>query len=164
MIKSNTNPNEYGALMIDSTDNILSAEITNAIAVLKKVAFERPNMAKEIQAYRKFVPVLIDYVLQQQKVVSGFEKMFARMETDSEDKKGQRWCEAEDNLLVELVCQGMSMLELSTTLGRTPSSIKTRLSRLVGTKRVSQDVVGRFIGYIDGNYTEGSVQGTVYKE
>lgn len=157
-------PKNYGALMIDSRELVLKDEANRAVLAIEKMVHEKPNMAKEVMTYRKYLPIIIRILHQQQELIDGYEKLFERLETDSEDKKGQRWCNQEDELLIELVCNDMSMLEISTTLGRTPASIKTRLTKLVGTKRLSKKVAGRFVGYIDGIQTECSVEGTVFNK
>lgn len=156
-------PKEYGALMFNTENMISKSEIDKAVFAIEDMRHQRPNVANELRTFRKYVPILIRFCYQQQKLIDGYEKLFARIESDSEDKKGQKWCDQEDELLIELACSGMSMLELSTTLGRTPGSIKTRISRLVGTKRISQEIAGRFVGYVNGIHTECSVNGTIYK-
>ena len=67
-------------------------------------------------------------------------------------------------MLIELATTNMSMLELSTTMGRTPSSIKTRLSVLVGKERLSQEIAGKFLGLLNGNIVDGEISGILYKE
>ncbi len=156
--------NQFGALVLEAESFMTKDDLTPILENLGTVIHRKPNMMRELTIYRTQLPKLIEYLLQSQRIMNGFCTLYQRILTDSEDKKGQRWCAEEDEYLIELVCEGASMLDISTTLGRTPASIKTRLSRLVGLKRLSQEVVGHFIGHIDGTQTECSINGTVYKE
>lgn len=150
--------------MIDESAVVFPEDFIPAFTAINDVIAERPPIPKELKVYRKYVPTLMDCLRLCLEAIHMYEQMLERMENDSEGKKWQRWSDKEDELLIELVCDGCSMLRLSTTLGRTPGSIKTRLSKLVGLKRISQKVAGRFIGCIDGEQTECVVDGTVYKE
>lgn len=67
-------------------------------------------------------------------------------------------------MLIEEVCGDTSIHELSLMFGRTPSSIKTRVSTLVGLERISQEVAGRFIGKINGDDANADIEGIVLKK
>ena len=139
-------------------------EIQQAINALLKNIHERPPFAKEIAAYRKYVPVLLRYTEFLDKVSQHTSQTFKRLVDDSEEKKYQRWSEVEDEVLIELACrEDVSMLEMSTAMGRSVPAIKSRLTKLVGIKRLSQEVAGRFIGTINGNHADCVVDGTIYK-
>lgn len=48
--------------------------------------------------------------------------------------------------------------------GRSAGAIATRVSYLVGIKKVSEEVAGKFVGYLDGKHVEGVINGTVRKD
>lgn len=138
-------------------------ETQKAIDALTRVSQERSNVSKELMTYRKYVPALLKYIMQEEDCIKMLHKHIERMTNDSEDKKYQRWTPEEEETLIDMVCSGRySMIELSTTLGRTVPAIKTKLSNLVGIKRLSQEVAGKFIGTLNGNTVEGSIDGTVF--
>lgn len=135
-----------------------------AMSEVMRVLQERPTLIEELRVYRKYVPAIVKYCRGIDKLNEQLLTHFERYENGAIDKKYQRWTEEEDNALIELVCaEDMGILELSTTMGRTPSSIKTRISKLVGIRRLSKEVAGRFIGNIDGEYTECQIDGIVTK-
>jgi len=130
---------------------------------LLKVVNERPNLPKELSTYRKYVPALIEYCETIDKLNVVLNKTINRMENDSEEKRYERWTDEEDELLIEMVCQNRSILEISTAMGRTAASIKKRFSKLVGIQRISQEVEGSFVGTLNGECVNGQISGIVTK-
>lgn len=136
-----------------------------ALVNLDKAVASSSNMLEELKIYRKYVPELIKDYRRMIKINRNLLRMAKRLRTDSEAKKYKRWTNVEDNELIELVCnQDLTILDVSLTMGRTVPAIKTRVSKLVGLKRLSQEVAGKFIGNINGNHTECVLEGTLYKE
>lgn len=77
-----------------------------------------------------------------------------------------RWTKEEDERLIEIVCShrdDWAPFEIAASFGRSIPAIKSRVSKLVGLNRVSQEVAGHFFGTIDGIEMSGSIDGTVYK-
>lgn len=146
------------------SDDLLDRNVVQkAITALIQLKVEKPNISKELLTYRKYVPILLKHAEQLDGFNRRLSKTFERMESDSEEKKYQRWTPAEDEKLIELVCNPKwSMLEISTTMGRSVPAIKSRVTKLVGLKRISQEVAGKFIGTVDGNKIEGTISGTLY--
>ena len=80
------------------------------------------------------------------------------------DRGNKRWTNEEDETLINLVCEGKTNIhKISTILGRSPGAIQTHISYLVGRKRITQEVAGKFIGFINGITAEAEICGTVYK-
>lgn len=132
---------------------------------LDKVICYPQDVLSELKIYRKYVPELLKDYTRVIRSNNEFVKVMKRQRTDSEEKKYKRWTDAEDNELIELVCDpDLSILDISVTMGRTVPAIKTRVSKLVGLKRLSQEIAGRFIGTINGNHAECVIDGTIYKE
>lgn len=157
-------PRNHGVLMWNRDEvEYTKEQFEEAMLKLCKLRTNRPKLAVELATYRKYVPVLMKKCDLISEMNSSLKKQIDRYGTDSEEKKHKRWSEEEDLLLIEMACSDMSLLEVSTTMGRTPSSIKTRLSKLVGVKRISSEIAGRFIGTVNGEQTEGVLKGTLYK-
>ena len=155
--------NEYnGIIGIAEEDSIPKDEIHAAIIKLQDVIHQRPTLSKELQIYRKYVPTIIKLIYLKESIIDGYMKTFERYIVESEARKNKRWTDGEDEFLVDMVCNDTPILEISLALGRTPASIKTRLTRLVGVKRISKNVAGKFIGKIDGILTECNIEGTIY--
>ena len=84
----------------------------------------------------------------------------------------KKWTNEENEKLVELAVENEKAKGSSNFLStvtplvfeRTPNSTKTQLSKLVGIPRMSQKVDGEFEGIFDGENTNGSIKGTVYKK
>ena len=131
---------------------------------LDKIICFPPDVLTELKIYRKYVPELLKDYIRTIRDNNAHIKVMKRMRTDSEEKKYKKWTDAEDNELIELVCDSeLSILDVSVTMGRTVPAIKSRLTKLVGIKRLSQEVAGRFIGTINGNHADCVVDGTIYK-
>ena len=157
--------NEYnGILGIAEEDAIPKDEIYTATNKLQEVIRQRPALSKELQIYRKYVPTIIKLLYLKDSIIEGYTKTFERYIFESEARKNKRWTDGEDEYLVDMVCRDTPILEISLALGRTPASIKTRLTNLVGVKRVSKNVAGKFIGKINGILTECNIEGTIYNK
>ena len=76
--------------------------------------------------------------------------------------KYKRWTPEEDELLIESIANGDSVMKVASVFGRTPQAISARVSVLVGIKKVSKEVAGRFLGTINGVETAGAIKGTVF--
>lgn len=161
------NPREDDILLWNVTNNPRAKEGKNSAMALWKQIHQNKfgNVVQEVRFYRKHIPNVLELVFLLTDGIAAANKANERFLNDSEDKKYRRWTDQEDKLLIDLVCAGdKSILEISTTLGRSVPAIKTRLSNLVGVKRISQKVAGKFIGTINGEETETSIDGIVYKE
>lgn len=124
------------------------------------------NVMIELKQYREIAPVLIELIHMLYRMHKASMQQVSRYENVKAEKSGKRWTKEEDDLLVEIVCdrEDKTELELSNLFGRSPSAIKTRLSYLVGVKRIKQEIAGRFIGKIDGETQETFIDGTLYKD
>lgn len=122
------------------------------------------NMAQKYKTYEKYVPILLKMYFSFQEMVESQAKQIERYEKAAAARKYARWTDEEDNALVEMVVQeGIGIHELSTMFGRSPASISTRLTKLVGIGRISQDIVGKFVGTLNGEDVSGVINGTLTK-
>lgn len=133
-------------------------------AVLNNIKNRPSSSYKELNVFRKNVPILLYAFMAMEEETRNVALYALRMETDCEDKSHKRWSKEEDELLIEWVCSDVSITKISLSLGRTVPAIKTRLTYLVGIKRLSQKVAGKFIGEINGKQSEANLVGTIYKE
>lgn len=160
-------PREDEILLMNSKYLDLShGEAQNAILQLLKIQRNRPrSIVAEVKIYRKYVPKLLEAYWGQCEAAKMAVQGNKRFMTDCADKKNRRWTPQEDNLLIDLVCsEGKSIMEIAVEMGRSVSAIKTRVSTLVGRKRITQKIAGRFLGEIDGEQYNAIIDGVLYKE
>lgn len=155
-----------GLLVFDELDTIMCAKQKEAANKLYNIIIHRPgNVVVEVQTFRKYVPLLLDYVLDLSKINRAACLENERIHKKTYDRSNKRWSNDEDERLIELICQEeSSMTEISAIFGRSPQAIASRITTLVGRKRISQNVAGRFVGYINGEKTEADIAGTLHKE
>ena len=85
------------------------------------------------------------------------------------DRQGVRWEAWEDELLVGIAADGEdldlrhALANLAGSLGRTPAAVSSRLSYLVGMRRMSQEVSGRLEGFLNGLPIDGTISGTLHR-
>lgn len=154
-----------GTLLVKNADWI-EEDGREALRQIGKVLAHRPKkMVQELIVYRRYVPVLLKIILAIGDVNKGLRQQQKRYLSAEAEKSHMRWTPEEDEQLIEMVCrEDTSIHEISVIFGRTPSAIKSRVTHLVGLKRISQAVAGRFVGTVDGVQTDSTIQGVVYKE
>ena len=79
----------------------------------------------------------------------------------------REWSSTEDEALVTMAGlndEDFTISNIARLLNRTPASVSTRLSQLVGVNRKSKPVNGRFEGMMEGQEIEAHVTGRVWKE
>ena len=156
---------EEGILLHKLDDYQLPDVSRKHIKALMNVVQNRPKGAiNELRIYRQSVPYLLNYIIQQAGLLNDYKQEQDRFYSDSEDKRFRRWTDTEDEQLIELITRGdYSKMQIATTLGRSVSSICTRLSTLVGRKRVSTEIAGKFFGKANGVDAELDLVGTLYR-
>lgn len=116
----------------------------------------------QLQAWRKLGKKLLKFMKGQNDIIQLQKKATKRIYDSASEKNYKRWTPEEEETLIELATRSnVSLVELATTFGRTPSAIQTKLTNLVGLKRVDRKVVGRFIGNLNGEHVEGFVDGII---
>lgn len=142
----------------------------NAV-ILKELTRLRNNKPKnvvlELVAYKKLAKNFYRYLdmfeMYKEIADAAIERLLAQGENTALHNR-KKWTKEEEELLIESVCDDVSISDLAFLFGRTPGAISSKISELVGLKRLSQDVVGKFIGTFDGKRVEGDIKGTVIKE
>lgn len=106
---------------------------------------------------------IVRYVEMLSKTNKNLMRQLERYEGAVKKNSRRRWTPDEDEMLVEKASYGDSdIFELAAIFGRTPGAIQTRLSYLVGIKRISKTVAGRFVGTANGADFEADISGVVY--
>lgn len=165
MTQKNT---EDKTAIVYSTD-LLDAGRARAAKIVTKVtelqANPKGNAYIQLKEWKKIGDDIIKYFYAYGTVLEKYSTSYKDLETGTSRNNNKRWTADEDEKLIELVCAGeWSPIEISTTFGRSIPAIKTRVSKLVGLKRLSAEIAGQFIGTIDGEKVEGRIDGKVYKE
>lgn len=166
-MKPDYKPYEQDGIMIHNICELqLSAETGHAYRVINELLINRPpSILTELKLFRKYARDLLRFVDQCDLLMKHSIEENLRYQDGGSEKHHKRWTDSEEEMLIELVCEDrFSLLQLSTMFGRTPSALKTKLSNLVGVKRLSQKVVGKLIGTVDGKETEADIDGILYKE
>lgn len=166
MEMQNINPMDNGTILINY--GIEAKKIAGCDEAIKKLVIlcnqPKGTAFSQIQQFRKLVPILINYIRFQAKLIDGYTKTYDRMTDKQAEKSRKKWTQEDDELLIEIVARGdTSINEVSLIFGRTPGAISTRVSYLVGIKKISESVAGKFTGYLNGGYVEGIINGTVRK-
>ena len=154
-----------GTLLAKDTEWI-GTEGKEALRQIGKVMLHRPKkMIQELLVYRQYVPTLIKVVVAMGDVNRGIRMQNERYEAMTAEKSHKRWTPEEDESLIETVCrEDTNIHEISAIFGRSPAAIQRRITHLVGVKRLSQAVAGRFVGTIGGVETDSDISGIVYRE
>lgn len=141
-------------------------ELLNAMCRVSSALYQRPkSIVVELQTYRKHVPTLLQGLINYSKWINVLTQQNARLSEIDYEKSNKRWTPDEDNKLIEIICgERENIHTISAMFGRSPSAIKSRITYLVGVKRLSQSVVGKFIGTINDEEVEGEIKGIVKKE
>ena len=122
------------------------------------------NKFKELQQYRSLAKAVIEYQFVYQDFVNACTEEVDRVLSGTSDRSRKRWTDDEDTALIEMAAEDHTATEIAIMLGRSPGAIQTRLSYLVGVNRVSSQIAGRFIGWLDGEQVEGDIDGVVTKD
>ena len=149
------------------TDDVLdflleTAETKKAAGVAFHLLAEPiPNAYKYIQALRSLVFDLVQRMLTIEILHKAEMEELEQLNNGVEKNKGKRWTAEQDELLIEHASQENNIYGLAQIFGRSPSAIQSRLTYLVGIKRVSKQVAGKFVGIFNGVETSGHINGTV---
>lgn len=137
--------------------------VGEALDALTCAIMGKMSMAKELKTYRKYVPALVIELFDTLEVLSMTYDSIDAVDTGMAKRNRKRWTNEEDEQLIEMAADGASMSLMGLVLDRTPTAVQTRISYLVGIERLSVDVAGKFIGWLDGELVEGNIDGTVSK-
>lgn len=141
-------------------------EITRPESLLDEIveltSYQDANLHRYIQRLRNALMRAGLYMVCDQHLKERLFTEIDRMGDGIGDRGRKRWTYEEDEALIDMAARDdVNIIDLSREFGRTPSAIKTRISHLVGIERITTEVAGRFIGNLNGVFTEGTIDGTV---
>lgn len=120
------------------------------------------SVHSRLQQYREHSETLLRGYAMLSDILDAANRENAQMLGVAGTSHRKRWTEDEDNALIEFATRdGSSMIQLALTLNRSPAAVSSRLTYLVGIHKVSQHVVGRLTGYLNGEPVRGFVDGVV---
>lgn len=123
------------------------------------------NAFKQLQEWRKIGKHMGAIIETCYELNMASENQIKRLSDKTGERSNKRWSNREDEDLIDLICDhNASIIEISSILGRSPAAIQRRLSHLVGIKRVSSEVAGKFIGTLNGASIEGNIRGQLIKQ
>ena len=147
---------EVVSMVNESEGNRLLVSIYHAIDAPPKNSFTR------IRLYQDLLMKAGLRILYQEDLIKALIRENERLGEGIGDRGRKRWTEEEDELLIEMAARDdVTIINLCKEFGRTPGAIKSHISKLVGIKRLSADIAGRFIGTLDGVEVEGDIEGIV---
>ena len=118
----------------------------------------------ELMTYRKYIPTIVLGQFVKGKLERFDLAAFDTLMNNQFTNTGKRWEEWEDETIVNYICNDEPMWQICCVLGRTESSIRSRLSTLVGRKRISKEVAGRFVGTMSNDNGNCYIKGTVFEK
>lgn len=166
MSKKNPSFRDLGVHMFEADALDFINHVLPAFKACTNVVINRPkSILDELRVYRKHVPVLLQYYGKVAEVLNMSAEATQRLDKSNPDNARRKWTEKEDNLLIEEVCKDdANLAKLAIMFGRSPGALQSRITHLVGVKKISQAIAGKFVGKIDGVLTESDIAGVVYKE
>ena len=150
--------------MLSENSEIISKGHAAVAALAKLISHPRCNAHRQLQLFRKYSYDIIQYHFMYQDLVDAVNTEHDRI-LGKADRSRKRWTQEEDSLLVELACKDDSTsMTIAIQLGRTPGAVQTRLSYLVGINRISSHIAGRFVGWLNDEYVDGEIDGTLTQD
>lgn len=128
------------------------------------VAKPPANVAKRLEKWRWITETLIKGYNEQGRALAAFMAALRELQGAEAEHNNKRWSKEEDDLVVEWRCQDFTIQRIAISLGRSPASIATRLTYLVGIKRLFINVDGKIVGSLDGDEVDGHFKGILEKE
>ena len=146
------------AILVDGGDSSVVTDIYTLIVHPPKNAFAKISACQELLC-RAALRIL---ALEDFKKAATLE--IERHESNVGERSRKRWTPEDDDLLIETAAQDdATIFGMAKEFGRTPGAIQSRISHLVGIKRMSVEVAGRFIGTLNGEFVDGDIDGVVSK-
>ena len=165
-------PREHGIALTNMKSLKQRVDVSNLYESQKfwyavQELIESPKMSAyaQLTKWRSLGKQMVAHCKELEELAMGYQRQIDRMNSLSFERNGEKWTDEEDGHLIELVCDGNTpMVELCTIFGRSPGAIQTRISYLVGIRRVSSEIAGKFIGTLNGAKIEGNIKGNLIKK
>lgn len=138
--------------------------VESVTSLIKATKHEKASLSKRMKLQKKAVESVFDAASKIWSMCQIFDTFAAQMASGSYRNSRKRWREEDDEILIDLVCEGKSDVFISNCLGRSVSACKSRVTYLVGIEKMSEKTAGYFIGMLSGEEVSGSIEGLVYKQ
>lgn len=120
------------------------------------------NLHQRMKLYREASNELINAYAAVQQLLTSYRESYEELTGQASGRNRKRWTAEEDEVLIEIASQGeRTLFQLALDMARTPGAVQSRLSYLVGIRRISQQVAGRFVGYVDGEPVDAEIEGVL---
>lgn len=163
-IISEMNPKDAVLFLRDCFSKDSEELVSKIISFIKANKFDRRPLAKRMKAQEEAISGVFNAASKVFGVCQVFDAFAKQMEEGAYRNNHKRWGSADDELLIELVCDGESDVFISNCLGRSVSACKSRVTYLVGIKRISERAAGYFVGTLSGKEISGHIDGRIYKQ
>ena len=121
------------------------------------------NPYKQLQAFKKYVPMIIDTIVLYEAIADYSFEQVDRLLNGIDVNKNKKWEPEDEEALINMVCDDVDDVEIAMKFGRSVPAIKTKVSQLVGIGRIDRKVAGRFVGRINGEEVDAMINGKVFK-
>ena len=154
-------PRDDGMLLLNREILKGNKQLERSIIALQGIHHPKKNVFVTMQEYRENADKAITALMNTKELIAYLCELIERMMADEDANKYKRWTKEADEALIEMICQGDNIYTIATALGRSPSSIHTRTSKLVGINRISKEIAGEFMGTLNGADIKGRIEGTL---
>ncbi|HJS82287.1 MAG TPA: hypothetical protein VJ742_05570 [Nitrososphaera sp.] len=124
--------------------------------------FKRPNIVIENKKLHEIVRIMIEFSAVITDLKDHLNAQLKLLEEGGEDltNSGLPWDDREDEFIVDRKSKGERIETIAKALGRSPFSVASRLSNLVGVSR-DRNVDVMIEGLLEKDYVEGHFRGTI---
>lgn len=116
-----------------------------------------------LKEYREASEVLIQGYVLMSEALTAANREIAQLKGAEATQSRKRWTPEEDEVLIEQAADGNSLIQLALDFNRSPQAISSRITYLVGIQKMSREVAGHIIGFLDGEPVDGHFEGQVTK-
>lgn len=126
------------------------------------INFKKPNIIVENKKLHEIVRALLQFSTVMDGLKNYQSAKIKLLEEGGEDltNSGLPWDDREDEYIVERKAKGERIETIAKSLGRSPFSVASRLSNLVGVSR-DRNVDVMIEGLLEKDYVEGHFRGTI---
>ena len=122
----------------------------------------RKNFHQKLKDYQRYSEELLKAHGVQSEVLAAAQKTIHELEAGMAENAGRRWSKEADEALVEMASRddGHTVVTLAGMFGRSPGAVASRLSDLVGMRRITGEQYLRLSGQLNGKEVDGVFVGT----
>lgn len=121
------------------------------------------NVHQRMKAYQEVAFAFRDYAMTATQLQTAALGESTQLKEGMNQRAGKRWTDEEDTALIELAASGHDVQQIGLALSRSPGAVSSRISHLVGIKRISVEFAGTIKGQLNGQEVEGTFVGEVRK-